>query len=329
MPYIGQMILLRTIVCLFFCLAALPAAAQNIALSPPLDCTIGVECWIQQYVDHDPTARAQDYRCGAETYDGHDGTDFRIRDTSARISVVASFAGTVKAIRNNVDDRLLKSEADRLAVRKIECGNGVVIDHTDGWQTQYCHMRKGSVLVKAGTKVDTGTKLGDVGYSGAAAFAHVHLTLRHNGKVVDPFGSAAACADKSISLWDAAAQKTLTYHQGDIIGTGFHYATIDLANLETGLIKPENPTSSWPGLVAYAWAINLSVGDEIRVTLQGPDDLAQSNTKTLDVNKAQYLLFAGKKQPAGGWPPGTYRGAVTIKQGPDIRLHQEWQAEIK
>ena len=27
-------------------------------------------------------------------------------------------------------------------------GNSVVVDHADGWQTQYSHMRKGSVRVK-------------------------------------------------------------------------------------------------------------------------------------------------------------------------------------
>jgi Peptidase family M23 len=324
----GFMNLIRTIVCLFYCLAALPAVAETIVLAQPLDCVMGSNCWIQQYVDHDATAGVKDYRCGHETYDGHDGTDFRVLNTAAQVAVLASAAGVVKGMRDGVDDRLMKSDSDRAAIQKIECGNGVVINHSGGWQTQYCHMRKGSVVVKAGDAVAAGAKLGEVGYSGMAAFPHVHLTVRHNGKALDPFGGSKECGADGASLWNAEAQKSLSYHQGDILGTGFYSGPVDVAELESGNIAKENPARDWPALVAYMWAINLSAGDKITVTLRGPGGVEAENSVTLDKNKAQYLLFAGKKRPAAGWPVGDYRGSVKVTNGAEVKFQREWQAGV-
>jgi hypothetical protein len=340
-PYIGQMNLLRTIACLLVFLVAPAASADDFVLGLPLDCKIGLDCWIQQYAAHRPLTnvapvdRFSDYACGLETYDKHDGTDFRVRDTGAHVAVLATALGTVKAVRDGVPDHLVKSEADRAQVKKIECGNGVVIDHAGGWQTQYCHMRKGSVLVKAGDVVATGAKLGEVGFSGEAAFPHVHLTVRHSGKTVDPFGGdpidgPQKCDPQGQSIWNKEAQASLTYHSyGDIIGTGFHYEPIQMAQLETGDVTPENPSSSWPALVAYVWAINLSAGDKITVTLRGPNGVMAENSVTLDRHKAQYMLFAGKKRPAGGWVTGTYGGSFVVTRDGVEHLKREWQAEVK
>ena len=106
--------------------------------------------------------------------------------------MTASAAGRVKAARDGVEDRLVRDEAGRAAVKGRECGNGVVIDHGEGWETQYCHMRKGSVTAKPGDAVEAGAKLGEVGASGEAGFAHVHLTVRQNGRPLDPFDGGPA-----------------------------------------------------------------------------------------------------------------------------------------
>src|SRR5215510_1811152 len=84
-----------------------------------------------------------------------------------------------------------------------ECGNGVIIDHGDGFETQYCHMAQNSIRVKPGERVKAGQPLGRVGISGKADFPHLHFTVRRRGAVVDPFGdspSAGACATGT-SLW--------------------------------------------------------------------------------------------------------------------------------
>ena len=313
-------------------LAAAPAAAAEPRFGLPIACAVGETCWVQNYVDHDPSSGVEDYACGGETYDGHDGTDIRVRDTATSADVVAAAAGTVKAVRDGVADKLVSTEADREAVAKIECGNGVVIDHGDGWESQYCHMRNGSVAVKKGDTVGMGGRLGSVGYSGWAAFPHVHLSIRHHGEERDPFNAEAvtgtACGTPQATLWTAAAAAALPYREGSILRAGFASGAVDVTALEDGALPASPPAGDWPALVAYVWAINLKKDDVIRVEIAGPQGFASANEATLDRNKATYMLFAGRKRPAGGWPRGEYRARAEVLSGGKVRLARDWRATI-
>ena len=56
-------------------------AQQSPQFSLPLDCTLGEDCWVANYVDVDPVSDShKDYKCNAKTYENHQGTDFAIRD---------------------------------------------------------------------------------------------------------------------------------------------------------------------------------------------------------------------------------------------------------
>ena len=313
-------------------IAAPGARAQDLTLKLPIDCEIGKSCWVQQYVDHDSSPGVKDYACGGQTYDGHDGTDIRIRDTASGAKVIASAEGTVKAVRDGEDDRLMRTEADRAAIADRECGNGLVIAHDGGWETQYCHLRNGSIAVKAGDAVTAGQTLGAVGYSGMAAFPHVHLTVRKDGKAIDPFSAAsdaAACGSAHDPLWTDDTLAALAYARGNIIRSGLAPGAVAMTALEAGKLPGAGPSPDWPAMVAYAWAINLEAGDTIRITLNGPDDVAAENTATLDRAKAQYLLFAGKKRPARGWPKGLYKARIEVENGGTVRLSQSWQTTLE
>jgi hypothetical protein len=319
--------------CLVF-LAAFPARAEDPSLGLPLACTLGADCWIQQYPAHGAGGGAADYACGHESYQGHDGTDFRVRDMSVRVSVLASAAGRVKAVRDGVADHLVRNDADRAAVKGRECGNGVVIDHGGGFETQYCHMRQGTVRVKPGESIAAGAKLGEVGASGEAGFPHVHLTVRRDGKALDPFDGGpavgAACGIAGKPLWSKELTPILGYDgNGDVIDAGFHDGPFAMEGLETGNISGAAPAKDWPAIVAYLWAINLAAGDKISVTLQGPGGILAENAATLDRNKAQFLLFAGKKRPQKGWPAGSYTGSLTVVNGGQVRLKKEWRAQMQ
>ena len=148
------------------------AMAEPPVLSLPLECIPQKTCFIQNYVDVDPASGVGDYRCGKSSYDGHKGIDFRIRS----IAEMRRGVGVLAAARWNrqggarwyggpVDTKQRATE-----IKGRECGNGLVIDHGDGWETQYCHLLKGSLLVKRGDEVTRGQKLGLVGLSGKTAF---------------------------------------------------------------------------------------------------------------------------------------------------------------
>ena len=63
---------------------AATSAAGDFSLTFPIDCTLDDICFIQQFVDHDPTAGVHDFTCGALSYDGHKGTDFALPSRAAQ-----------------------------------------------------------------------------------------------------------------------------------------------------------------------------------------------------------------------------------------------------
>ncbi len=119
-------------------------------LALPIDCKPGEDCWIVRYVDHDLGPGVLDYACGALTGDGHNGTDFAIRDLAAMaagVEVRAAAAGVVDALRDGVPDVSVE-EGGREAIAGKECGNGIRIAHGDGWTTWYWPLRRGCILVQ-------------------------------------------------------------------------------------------------------------------------------------------------------------------------------------
>ncbi len=175
-------------------LATLGQAETPFKLEMPLRCVASETCWIINYVDVDPTPGRRDYRCGWLSYDGHKGTDIAIRDLrtmSQGVAVVAAAGGRVLGIRDGMEDVNVKKIGGPEALKGKDCGNGVLIKHARGWSSQYCHMRKGSIAVAKGDAVTTGQRLGLVGLSGRTEFPHIHITVRKNGKVVDPFVRSA------------------------------------------------------------------------------------------------------------------------------------------
>ena len=113
-------------------------AAAAPALALPIACAIGRGCEVQHYVDLDPGPGVRDYHGGRRTYEGHNGVDIRIADMAAQrrgVDVLAAAAGTVLRLRDGVADISVRTQG-LAKVAGQECGNGVVIGHGDGWQTQ-------------------------------------------------------------------------------------------------------------------------------------------------------------------------------------------------
>ncbi len=300
-------------------LALAPAQAGAFELALPLDCDWGKTCFVQNYVDHDPGPEARDFTCGPLGYDGHDGSDFALNSMAAMqagVTVRATADGVVKGARDGMADILI-SAPNAPDIKGRECGNGVLITHADGWETQYCHMKQGSVTLRAGDPVARGATLGQVGASGNTAFPHLHLTLRHNGNVVDPFAadSLQTCGATNAKLWSP----DLPYLPGGLIAVGFSDAVPTFDAIKSGARPPQTLPADSPALMLWAYVFGGRAGDVIRFEITGPTgEILQSDT-ALEKTQAQLFRATGKKRPPSGWPAGSYSGTATFMRG-DIVL---------
>lgn len=295
-----------------WCLSALLAAA-DIELTPPIDCDLGRECYIQQYVDHDPGKGARDFRCSSLSYDTHKGTDFAVKTYArmqAGVDVIAAAPGRVTAVRDGEPDRLYGGKFGEVPSNRA-CGNGLIIAHDDNWTTQYCHLRKGSLTVQTGQIVKRGAPLGQIGLSGRTQFPHVHLTLRHNNKVIDPFdpdGQITCGAPSEDTLW----QTPLTYQPGGVLDTGFADGVPDYSDVKSGTAKKSEMPRTAPAIVLFGFAFGGRTDDIMHLRIDGPGGLRASQKVRLTKNQAQFFRAYGKKRPAGNWAAGTYRGTVEL-----------------
>ena len=64
----------------FFIILLFSFSAAAIELIFPLDCDLGKDCWISNLPRHYLRDKQVDFRCGPNTYDGHKGTDFALKD---------------------------------------------------------------------------------------------------------------------------------------------------------------------------------------------------------------------------------------------------------
>lgn len=290
-----------------------PLTAAAFSLSLPVDCTLGESCYIQHYVDRQSGRGLRDYACGTTTYEDHDGTDFALPTRAAMaagVTVRAAAAGKIRAVRDGEPDGAHAAGAD---VSKKECGNGIVIDHEDGWQTQYCHLRAGSIAVTPGQTVPAGAALGLVGQSGLADFPHLHLTLRHNGQEVDPFrpgGDGCATSAPADSLW----QDLPAYSPGGLLQIGLAAAPPDYAAVKAGL-PPAEPLQKPATLILWGYGYESQTADRIAFDIAGPEGFAFHHEAEIEKGQPLFYRYAGKKAPAGGLVPGPYRATVTYLRG--------------
>ncbi|MFX0542490.1 M23 family metallopeptidase [Roseovarius sp. S4756] len=280
-------------------------------LGLPADCALGDTCFIQQYPDADPSPAAQDYMCGALSYDGHKGTDFGLPSLAAMeagVDVFASAPGTVRGMRDGMPDRIFSADMESEMAGR-DCGNGVAIDHGNGWETQYCHMAEGSLMVRTGDVVERGTPLGRIGLSGRTQFPHVHISLRKDGETVDPFRPEAGCgAVGADPLWiDLPA-----YQPGGLLAAGLSVTVPDYDAIKAGTAAIEALATDAPSLVAWGYGYGARKGDTMQLTIIGPNgETVFQQEAAIDKAQAQYFRAAGKRARTP-WPEGSYTARAEL-----------------
>jgi hypothetical protein len=280
------------------------------------------------YVDLDPDHEAVDYGCGRQTYHKHDGTDFGIADLESMkrgVPVLAAASGMVLGVRDGVVDRMIADQTQRVDVDHIECGNGVVIDHGNGWQTQYCHLRNGSIAVKKGNKAEKGMVLGMVGSSGLASFPHVHFTVRYLGKVVDPFvgiTNVSGCHVSRHPLWEQSPD----YIPTGLIRVGFAPKPPTQTELWQGkFAATKADLSGLPALVFWVHVFGVLQGDKEHFTLIAPNERVMvDKEKPMMKHNRSWVSYVGKSNTIDHpLEKGCWRGIYQLRRGERTLINLE------
>lgn len=285
------------------------ASAQTAPLlSFPVDCELGETCFITALVDHDPGLYSTDHACGTLTRDGHIGTDVTLPDLAAMakgVPVTAAAPGTVRATR----DRYPDTGAD---YGEDACGNAVVISHGDGWSTQYCHLREGSVAVTQGQRVAKDTRIGDVGRSGAATLPHLDMILWKDGSPVDPFAPATqGCGNGEDALWEDPVAVPLA----GFLKVGFATAPPDYASIREAQDGTAELSATAP-IIAWVSGYGSRPGDVLTTTITHQAGIFTEQSTIFERRQEVWFRFTGRRFTDTPWPDGEYTARVTLmRQG--------------
>lgn len=316
-PFPLKVRLLRNIAVVCGVVASVAASAGP-QFDLPIRCELGRECFIQNYFDHDPESGYTDYRCGHLSYDGHKGTDFRVPHLKAMhdgVEVLAAAAGTVVGTRDGEPDLPLRIRGKENLNGK-DAGNAVRIDHGDGWETQYSHLRRGSVLVRKGQTVQAGDVLGYVGLSGRTDFPHVDLTVRHLGQPVDPFAvEQSACGKDAPMLWSSAARNQLAYQPTGLLWAGFSTVPPTREVMEAGDATSETVAENASLVSFWVELFGLNKNDRWSLMLFGPEQqLLARKSGTIASDMAVWYVAISRPRGTDFWPHGIYRGHFQLER---------------
>lgn len=218
----------------------------------------GKEWVLNNYVDLFAGPGTQDYTLGpidaAKTYDGHNGLDIDLanfREMDAGVGIHAIAPGVITRVISNHPDRNTSCISNNW--------NVVEVDQADGNYVYYGHMKTDSPVVSVGQSVLKGDLLGQVGSSGCSTDAHLHLEIRSQGSVIDPFRDKLLC--------DAPPYSTgLRIRTGALLEAPLSLYTEPLKD------PPPDEASIHSGVVlaVIAYAANGLVGDILKIEIEDP-----------------------------------------------------------
>lgn len=115
--------------------------------------------------------------CGYQGYSGHNGIDLGWRRDETQNKVYVNSKGIVIDLRDGLGTLPLSARS---------YGNYVLVEHSNGMRSRYAHLRKGTINVIVGQKVDENTTIGIIGESGSALGRHLHFEVYKDGTRIDP-----------------------------------------------------------------------------------------------------------------------------------------------
>ncbi len=285
-------------------LAAAGLFAASSAFSSPLfRLPLAVDTSVHYYYDDNRNSGSlTDWKCGGETYDNHNGTDF-----SGGPRGTAIYAGAVGTLKEKVDgfgDGFVGSSDGGGA------GNHVVLNHggSPNFHTWYMHMTAGSVTTKAvGSSIACGEKIGGVGTSGSSSGLHLHFGVYPDGPNFvhdDPY--SGSCGGP-ISYW---------------VNQNGGHPTTTCQGAGTSIVV-DNSSSSFTA--STAWATGTSATDKFGTDYRYHSTAALSDQAVWNANlsaSGSYAVYVW--YPAGSNRSTTAPYSISTSSGTTtVRVNQQ------
>jgi murein DD-endopeptidase MepM/ murein hydrolase activator NlpD len=240
-------------------------------------------CWsISNHVDHNvnyPNA-IQDWNCGTRSYDTNNGYNHKGIDI---------FTWPFSWFQMDNDEAFAVAAAQGVIIYKLDgnydrnCSfnsnnwNVVCLQHADGSESWYGHLKNGSLTSKnLGQTVAEGEYLGVIGSSGNSTGPHLHFEVYNSAsQLVDPYvGPCNTWTSSSDSwwqiqkpYWDPKINALLTHSIPPQFNT---CPTTETPNIEENFGLGSNVT-----LAIYL--ADQIAGTSVNLTLRKPDNSIQSN----------------------------------------------------
>lgn len=327
--------------------ACFAQSGYGITTNPPIElilpasCRLEENCWFVNYPDIDTTEGIKDYNNGIFTYNGSFGTEIAIQSLlqmQKGIPVVAAQDGTVIFTTNNFKDNLPLAQGINVNEMPF-CGNSVVLEHGLGWQTVYCHLKKGSVSVKKGDFIRKGNKIAEVGASGRAVFPHLYFAVLRDGVSFDPFtgrqlsvnkeGEGKAEMKQYKPFWAPVVKDKLPYREVAVVNVGVATEDPTLDSIKEGKYQDVEIQTTIDSIVLWIYGFHFQKGDFIKAVLQNPAGTRVSyEMKTISTDEREKAAFFRIPKPKDGWKAGKYKGSFEVMR-PGSKLVYEYSASFE
>jgi murein DD-endopeptidase MepM/ murein hydrolase activator NlpD len=282
---------------------ALPTSLPTKFVFPVTVTTQTFADWvITSYVDLDPNFGAvKDYTNGPFAIDGSTGVDITIPTFNAQDRginrVLAAASGAVELISDGA--------ADRQDAGSTDAPNSILINHGNGWKTQYIGLALNSLTVKVGDAVAQGQTIGLVGSSGNSFAPHLTFIVTHNGVPVETNLDA-------VNYW-----RTPLAYQGTFSTIVLDQGITNYAPHSDLLEKPVGTTTfpttqNWDAYY-YARINYLNADDVVSVAWTAPGGAtALTSTHTASARAVNVPLVFNLPAAAYQATPGLWRAVITV-----------------
>ncbi len=237
---------------------------------------------IGNYIDHNSSYpnQLQDWNCGTRTYDtttgyNHQGIDigtwpfsFFQMDNNQAIAVAAADGVIIGKYDGNFD---------RNCSMNSNTWNAVYIQHADGSQSWYGHLKSGSLTTKnAGDTVTAGEFLGVIGSSGSSTGPHLHFEVYNSlNQLVDTYSGACNNWPSSTDSW-WVSQKP--YINPNINAVFTHSSPPQFNSCPTTEIPNINDNfSSGSDVITAVYLADQTAGSTLYLTIKRPDNSILAN----------------------------------------------------